>query len=108
VYLDGAYLPVHATGERGGHLISFARVAADGRAVLAVTGRLFQKLGASSRLPVKAETWSHTALEIPDAIRATRFRDLLTGSTIELSPRGSRVLKVADLFSTLPMALLEA
>ncbi|GAA5180126.1 malto-oligosyltrehalose synthase [Rugosimonospora acidiphila] len=83
--LFSGYRPVRATGAAAGHVIAFDR-----GGVVAVATRLPRTLGA-------AGGWDDTTL----ALHGPRVTDILTGGSFA-PPR----LRVADLLSTYPVALL--
>ncbi len=94
-----AYEPLDALGEHARHVVAYAR----GRA-LAIVPRLPRTL-AGERPPL-AERWGSTVLAIPG--RAQRYRDVLTGRTVEAESRDGRsVLPLAAALAVLPVAVLE-
>ncbi len=102
LFSEGGYLPLEISGARAGHVIAFARLHR-GRAAVAVTGRLFARLGAAARALAGADVWRDTAVLLPDDVPGGPFRDALTGAEV----RGDgRALPLARVFGTLPMALL--
>lgn len=100
----GGYEPVTVEGTRHEHVVAFARPSNEG-VLLAVTGRHFARMGAAQRPPVGA-AWDDTRLLLPRAMAPRRFWDAITGNTLVASRDGA--LSLADLLSTLPVALLEA
>ncbi|MBI3547533.1 MAG: malto-oligosyltrehalose synthase [Elusimicrobia bacterium] len=106
LFAGGRYVPIRATGADREHVFAFARVLGD-KAVLAVAGRFFLRLGAGGR-PSTGQAWGDTALVLPAGLPGGVFRDALTGRQIERgrSASGSS-LALADVFATAPAALLE-
>ena len=83
-FLAGKYVPMLATGPASNHILAFWR----GDDVLVAVSRWTIRLGQTG--------WGHTALPLPDS----RWTDTLTGFVA----RGPT--PAADLFATLPVALL--
>lgn len=93
--LHGEYLPLAADGPGADHVVGFARRArAD--ALFAIVPRLTARLA-----------WGATRIALPGTDASERYRHLLTGELIEVEHDGhNRFLRAADLFRTLPVALL--
>ena len=97
--------PLTATGPRADHVVSFARASAEVATVVIAT-RFSTKLRA--RWPASSG-WEGTCIGLRPQVRAARFRDVLTGLTIEATgPADQRTLALHDTLSVLPVALLEA
>ncbi len=106
LFAAGSYVPIPTEGTRGRHVIAFARMSG-GQAALAVVGRFFLRLCNSHGVPWGEQTWGNTALALPRKIRATAFRDALSGRTIEVEKRGEQsILPLANVLSHCPVALL--
>jgi (1->4)-alpha-D-glucan 1-alpha-D-glucosylmutase len=101
LFEQGRYEPVASTGALAEHLVSFARVRGE-TAALVVTGRHFLALSGGGRLPLR-EVWRDTRLVLPESVPGRRFRNVLTGETLD-----GRTLPASQLFAQLPVALLEA
>ncbi len=101
LYRRGDYLPMQADGQHADRVVAFAR-RREGRTVVAAASRLVAGLMGEdgSRMPV-GETWESTSLTLP----AGGWTDRLTGKTFEANGDS---LPLAELFRTLPVALLEA
>lgn len=107
LFTSGSYTPLEAAGERAEHVFAFAR--ADARdATLTVVSRLTTRLGAASgALPVGEAAWGDSVLPLPDAASGASWRCALSGARIR--PRhgaGGVALRLADVFRSLPVALL--
>ncbi|OBJ50058.1 malto-oligosyltrehalose synthase, partial [Mycobacterium sp. 1423905.2] len=84
-FLEGSYLPVLATGSSGDHIVAFTR----GADVLVAATRWTVRL--------HDEGWGDTAVPLPEGT----WTDAITGA------RHSGTTPAADLFSQLPVVLLE-
>ncbi|MFS8065019.1 MAG: malto-oligosyltrehalose synthase [Byssovorax sp.] len=101
----GTYEPVPADGAQARSVISFAR-RHEGRSVIIAAGRLFTSIAAPPELPLGAR-WGTTRIEIAGS--SDRYRDALTGRTLQIERDGPRRhLPVARVFAHLPVAILEA
>ena len=101
----GRYAALPVAGAHAAHICAFARMH-DGGSVLTVVPRLLLDLTTrATRLPLGA-VWADTRLVLPSPMS---YRDVLTGSIRQSTPasKGAR-LAVADLFDTLPVAVLES
>ncbi len=101
LYRRGEYLAMQAEGPHADEVVAFAR-RLEGRTVVAVASRLVARMmgEGGSRMPV-GETWESTSLTLP----AGGWTDRLTGRTFESN---GGALPLAELFGTLPVALLES
>lgn len=107
-FLRGAYVPVDPRGGAAQHLCAYVRQQGDAR-VLAVVPRLVAGLlGEASVVPVGSALWGDTVLPMPGETRVARYRNVLTGETLASKEEaGGQVLRVADVLSDCPVALLE-
>ena len=106
LFARGDYLPLRAAGPRHHHVIAFARHRAETTAV-ALCGRFFQQLGAADRMPAGEAVWGDTAILLRKPWTGARWRDVLSGRLFETRERrGLPSLPLADVFSTVPFALL--
>lgn len=103
VFERGSYEPLAVSGDHGDRVIAFTR-SYGGRGVIVVCGRHFTAIAEPPQRPV-GPRWGATSLEL-GRIAGSRFRDALTGRTLEASAR--RTLELRDVFAQLPMAMLEA
>ena len=102
VFRDGGYLPLAVHGESAAHVCAFAR-RHGGRAVIAVVPRLPARLlGDRHILPLGAEVWGNTTLELPPQLAALPWRNVLTGER----HAGTARAPLASLLATFPVALL--
>ena len=62
---------------------------------------------AKHALPLGAEVWGDTLIELPRKIAGVAFRNAMTQRTVEAQTAAeTQVLSAAVVFSTLPVALL--
>ena len=107
LFVHGDYLPLEAEGERGEHVVAFARRAGEGsgeRWLLAAVPRWTALLTEDEDLPLGGAVWGETVVRSPDQIQVG-WRDRLTGR--ELGGGGGR-LRVAELFAVYPGCVLES
>ena len=100
LFARGAYIPLLASGTHAGSVIAFAR-RLDDAAVLCVVPRLSVAVSGPGRLPI-GNHWGDTSLAIPPDC-GEEFRDAFTGNVVGVT---ASVIRVADLLTTLPVALL--
>ena len=109
----GEYLPLKVTGQRAAHLCAFAR-RLEGRLAVVLAPRLYLKLlGAGSatddrgqRLPLGAEVWTDTTVQLPSRPDAP-LRSVLDGAEVPLVD-GDRTpsISAAAALQSVPVALL--
>ncbi len=106
LFLSGRYLPLRTTGKQRDHICAFARVRGK-KWALAIVPRLPVALGAGRRMPLGPRTWGATAVALPGGA-PFHWIDALTGHELatERAPGGTRRLKVAQILTDLPVALL--
>ncbi len=106
LFTSGSYTPIKVEGARADNVLAYARVH-EGRAAIVAVTRLPMHLPGVEQQPLpSAAAWHGTSLTIPRNFVTRRsvdvmFHDKTVGS--ELAGR----MPVADLFATLPVALLE-
>ena len=97
VFRFGEYVPLRVTGTQSDCVIAFVR-SHEGTDVVVVVSRFFARLGGASALPVGAEVWQDTRVEIPSS---GNWRNLLTGKRTETDVQHP-TLPLADVFATMP------
>ncbi len=107
LFLEGSYVPLNARGARKDHLCAFARRHGDGWALVCVP-RWLTRLGSPGKPPVGRRVWEDTELRLPVGAPEA-WRDVLTGESVtaHAGGAGEAVLPLHDIFSSLPVALLE-
>jgi (1->4)-alpha-D-glucan 1-alpha-D-glucosylmutase len=102
-FVDGKYVPLEVmNGEGAPAALAFAR----GRGaewVVAIVPRLASHIAGSGRWPVST-VWCEAVVELPEAARGRSLRDIFTGRAYRTS--GDGLLKLADVLSLFPVALL--
>ncbi len=102
----GRYVALPVAGEHAAHVLAFARVH-EADTVLTIVPRLLLDLTArATRPPLGGEVWGDTRVMLRSPMRC---RDALSGAMRDCRPgtKGS-YLPLAELFDTLPVALLES
>ncbi|MBP7147893.1 MAG: malto-oligosyltrehalose synthase, partial [Acidobacteria bacterium] len=97
LFARGTYAPLPASGPHARHVCAFARRLGEDWLLCAVP-RLPLRLGLGS-VPAP---WAEDALALPDGAPAA-WRDLFTGASVRAR---NDVLPLAEVFATLPLALL--
>jgi len=104
LFLTGDYLPLAARGALADHVVGCARVAPEPVAggtpiAIALGARLATGIGADGAWPT-GDVWGDTVVDLPFVVVAVdRLRPRAASST-------ARSLRLADLFTDLPVALL--
>jgi (1->4)-alpha-D-glucan 1-alpha-D-glucosylmutase len=101
---DGGYTALRAAGEHERHVVAFERSHEGHTLVVAVARWMARLLAGQKQWPIGDEVWGDTRLELPQVGPGCRLRNVLTGEIAVVEDGGVRV---AHLFSTLPLAVLE-
>ena len=110
LFAFGSYVPLRIEGPMANHALAFAR-AHGGHTVVVAVSRLVAKLvDADASIHVPASAWNGTAVLLPRNLHSRWLANLLAP---EKAPDntllgGAGRIALADLFATLPVALLEA
>jgi (1->4)-alpha-D-glucan 1-alpha-D-glucosylmutase len=84
LFEQGEYLPLEATGAKAEHVVAFARRLGDEVAIV-IAGRLFAGLGAAiGELPLGAEVWGDTAVDLSPLGAPRTISDRLSAATREV------------------------
>ncbi|MGH8200587.1 MAG: malto-oligosyltrehalose synthase [Steroidobacteraceae bacterium] len=109
----GEYLPLKVTGAHASHLCAFAR-RLEGRLAVVLVPRLYLKLmgtgsaadGAQPGVPLGAEVWADTAVQLPSNLGAP-LRGVLDGTEVPATARdGQATIMAAAALQSFPVALL--
>jgi len=106
LFAEGSYTALSAKGNRANHVVGFAR-GSENQTVLALAGRFFLRMCNSHGVPWGEQTWGSTSVLLPKRIASVKFRDVISGQTIEAEQRGDELtLPLAKVFARCPAALL--
>ena len=109
LFRDGDYRPLDARGWRAENVVAFARRLGE-RECVAVAARFFTRLDLAEppSLRLAPGVWGDTSLALGDVSPAARYRDVFTGAEFGVTEDGGgKSLRLADVLSSLPVALLE-
>lgn len=107
LFAEGDYLPLAARGQKGNHVIAFARSLKEQAAVV-VSGRFFTRLGDAAHPPTGSAVWGDSTVALDHESAAGWYRDVFTGQRIRAERNGAGFgLPLARVFAHLPVALLE-
>ena len=101
----GRYLALPVVGAHAAHIVACARIDGEQALLTIVPRLLFGLTGGATRSPI-GQIWEDTRVLVPSPLAACR--DVLTGAPRRASGNGMVSLPVAEIFDTLPAALLEA
>jgi (1->4)-alpha-D-glucan 1-alpha-D-glucosylmutase len=107
LFARGAYVALRARGVRSACVIAFARRHA-GRMALTVAPRLYARLLANgTALPLGAQVWGDTWIELPRGGEASTLRSILDGAEVRIREvAGRRGLVLGEVLAHFPVALL--
>jgi (1->4)-alpha-D-glucan 1-alpha-D-glucosylmutase len=109
LFLDGEYLPLRGLDEQSArHLVGFARRLGT-RVAITIVPRFTSGLHTDpDAWPLGFEAWKSMHVDLPESLGSLgELRHVLTGATVRPVISGSeRTLIAADLFKTLPVAVL--
>jgi (1->4)-alpha-D-glucan 1-alpha-D-glucosylmutase len=112
LFREGSYLPLKVSGEYGTHVLAYARKNGDGVAIVAVPRlclRLMNLQPSENRggLPLGAQVWGDTRIEIPRKLAGSVFTNVMTQKPVDMGKDGDGVsLSAGALFADFPVALL--
>jgi (1->4)-alpha-D-glucan 1-alpha-D-glucosylmutase len=108
LYANGEYLPLEASREKADHVCAFARRSGRESVVTVVPRFLTSLIPSPESLPCGKEVWDDSILMIPFAERGMQYRNIFTGELLTVQEsKGARGLFLAEVFSCVPVALLE-
>jgi len=119
LFSEGEYLPARISGDRRQQICAFFRrlpqrrrrregaEPTQGLITLTIVPRLCGRLSTVSSVPIAAEAWGDTAVEIPRRFAGAQWSNLLDGTRLGAAPAAAQhSLRVADLLNHFPVALL--
>jgi (1->4)-alpha-D-glucan 1-alpha-D-glucosylmutase len=106
-FLSGDYVPLHADVSVAAGAVAFARVPADGPAVIAVAPRLVAPLMGEELTWPLGQAWQTSRVLLPDALKSRRFQDVVTGRMVAVtSAADASWIFIGEALSACPAALL--
>lgn len=107
LFRDGDYLPLAVSGEQAGHLVAFAR-RWRGEAAVVLAPRLYARLlGDPQRLPLGAEVWGDTWIDLEALPGVAALTNSLTGAELPVTAEaGRRCIRAREALADFPVALL--
>ncbi|MBD2482572.1 malto-oligosyltrehalose synthase [Planktothrix sp. FACHB-1365] len=100
VYQQGTYIPLEITGDYAEHILAFARTYGQ-QIIITIVPQFLTNLVEPKQFPLGQMIWKDTAIEIPEEW-STDWEDTLTHQLI----KGSPSLKIGDILTVFPVALL--
>ena len=106
LFREGAYVPLEGAGQRGHHLIAFARGSSEHHVIIAA-GRFFTGFGILPQGAAGESAWSDTFLSVPPNLLQERYVDLFTGQTVYADcERDAQQLCMSEVFAHMPVSML--
>jgi (1->4)-alpha-D-glucan 1-alpha-D-glucosylmutase len=107
LFRDGAYLPLAISGQTADHLVAFARRRRQQTAIVLAPRLYAQLLGEQQQLPVGAEVWGDTRIDLGALTGVAEFNNSFTGATVAVEAEaGKRLLRAREALADFPVALL--
>jgi (1->4)-alpha-D-glucan 1-alpha-D-glucosylmutase len=107
LFQEGSYVPVLATGPQAKHVCAFARTMGGATAIVVVPRLVMGLTAGQGGPPVGEAIWQDTQLVLPKAQAGRAFQDVFTGKVLCADANSATAsLRLADVLSTLPVALL--
>jgi (1->4)-alpha-D-glucan 1-alpha-D-glucosylmutase len=112
LFRDGAYVPLRVSGEHTAHVLAYARTLGDRTALVVIPRLAARLLGTRQQLPLGADSWADTRIEIPTRPRvltpeAAALQSVLGGHQVTISSdTEGRYVLVGEVLSSFPVALL--
>jgi len=107
LFAAGDYQPLEVAGKWKNHVIVFSRTLRN-KSIIVAAGRFFSQLAKPDRLPIGRDAWNDTFIVMEKRMKFCRYRNVFTNEVVSVSKQSnSRGLLLADLFSRLPVAMME-
>lgn len=108
VFLHGDYLAAETAGSQAEHLCAYVRRRGEDQAMVIVPRLLAGLVAEAGTVPVGWAVWRETFVRLPGDSGPAQFRNVLTGDRVTSKEEdGRQVLRVADVLSDCPVALLD-
>jgi (1->4)-alpha-D-glucan 1-alpha-D-glucosylmutase len=105
LFQGGIYVPLRVTGRHADRVCAFAR-RSEHHVAIVVAPRLFVGLCGDDRLPLGAEVWQDTQIEVPADLTGIRLADVFTGAACPFAmAAGKPLIALAAALATFPAAL---
>ena len=108
IFQSLSYTPLECTGQHAEHVCAY--ICGSGNAnLIVVAPRWFVKLAPEDGdMPLGEKVWGDTAIEVPPHLAEKTGRNLLTQESVNTTPsaHASLTLKLADLLTSFPVALV--
>lgn len=106
LFRDGAYLPLATWGQQAEHLVAFARRHRRQTAVV-LAPRLYARLLGEQQLPIGAEVWGDTRIELDALAGVDELNNSFTGAAVAVEAEaGKRFILAHEALADFPVALL--
>jgi (1->4)-alpha-D-glucan 1-alpha-D-glucosylmutase len=105
VFDKGAYIPLEVTGSGSDHIVAYARQWKNEIALVIAPRLLYTKGLRRNALPCGKRVWQDTAIQLPDALRPSAYRNWLDGQTFNLTP-DTREIPVGWILQAFPVGFL--
>ena len=107
--LEGEYLPLEVESTVDARALAFARLSADGRAMIAIAPHLVSRLITAEHPVPLGDRWRTSRVHLPRSLAGLTYRDVFTGEDIRPVTAGENAwLFVGQALRHLPLALLVA
>jgi len=100
VFRFGDYVPLRVSGAQSDSIIAFVR-SHEGSDIVVIVSRWFARLGGANALPVGADAWQDTRVDVPSS---GTWLNVLTGERVVADEQQPGLL-LADAFATMPWAV---
>ena len=107
LFSEGEYVPLSVGGAKKTHLCSFAWQKGKQQLVVAAPRLVAGLTGNTGKAPTGTEVWGNTYLILPRKPRGQRYRNIFTGEPVNMQEESKEALRLADVFRTFPVAILE-
>jgi (1->4)-alpha-D-glucan 1-alpha-D-glucosylmutase len=107
LFSEGDYVFLGAVGVEKSHLCVFAWQRRKQQLLVAVPRLVTGLTYNTGKAPIGAGIWGNTSIVLPQKVREHSYRNILTGEAVNIQEGSKGVLRLADVFRTFPVAVLE-